>query len=254
MRTFLFAFLAWMVISCNSSADKTNVAKNDSTGKISTTSGIIDIKPVKLTEGQIPPQLKFRGKVEEAWQWIDKLGDNILITSFVEPYRPNKLNEDEKTAELHVFHFLKKDTAYKLLWKIADGEQKCPFDITLGFIDAVITDLDKNGIAETTVQYESVCRSDVSPSRMKIVMHEDTMKYALRGVRWLYGAVAPAKFEVTEKDVNLEKLPKVKDEWEGYIRSFGRYESEKEFSKAPPEFLTYARSQWLKHAVESLEH
>jgi hypothetical protein len=44
-----------------------------------------------------------------------------------------------------------------------------------------ITDLDGNGIAESTFLYKLGCRSDVSPDRLKLIMHEGKAKYALRG-------------------------------------------------------------------------
>ena len=48
---------------------------------------------------------------------------------------------------------------------------------------AVVTDLDQDGIAETTVQYKLACRSDVSPALMKLVMHEGETKYAHRKIK-----------------------------------------------------------------------
>jgi len=210
----------------------------------------------KITAVHLPKTLKFKGAVKEAWQWKDKLGDNILITSIVKPYPavPDTENEDEHTSELHAFHYIKKDTAYKLLWPLSDAVKNCPFDIALEFInDAItITDLDKDGIAETKVQYKIVCRSDVSPAGMKLVMHEDTVKYALRGYMWLQQGPED-KFTITDKDVNLESLQKPKEEWEQYSQLDGRYETEKVFKNAPPVFLNYARKEWLKYVKESFE-
>ncbi len=44
-----------------------------------------------------------------------------------------------------------------------------------------ITDLDDNGIAESTFLYKLRCRSDVSPVQLKLIMHQGKEKYALRG-------------------------------------------------------------------------
>ena len=210
----------------------------------------------KVPASQIPKTIKFKGMVKEAWTWRDKLGENILITSLVKPFRVKQddQNEDNRTSELYAFHFIKKDTIYELLWPLSDAVKNCSFDITLEFIsDAVtITDLDNNGIAETKVQYKLVCRSDVSPAGMKLVMHEDTVKYALRGYMWLQQGPED-KFAITDKDVNLESFPKPKEEWEQYSQLAGRYESEKDFKKATPVFITYARKEWLKYVKERLE-
>ncbi len=41
----------------------------------------------KITGSQIPPAIKFRGKVNEAWKWNDKPGENLLITSRADKYK-----------------------------------------------------------------------------------------------------------------------------------------------------------------------
>jgi hypothetical protein len=257
MRLFFF-YLLILLAACNSSGgskDKEAVSNNS---PVSITSEqAIAIVPVELKLGQIPAALKFRGKLNEAWQWDDKLGKNILITSYVDAFGDNKKNEfgeEGQTAELHAFHFVKKDTGYMLLWKISDTMKSCPFDLTVAFMkgSATVTDLDSNGIAETTIQYKLACRSDVSPAYMKLIMHEDTMKYSLRGPMWI-NAGADDKFTVTENDMNLEKLPVKTDEYEQILQSFGRYESEKEFATAPAVFLQHARKQWMKYVKESFE-
>ncbi len=209
---------------------------------------------------QLPKGIKTRGTLTEAWQWNDKLGENILVLSVLGPYAVKiKDAEDEEahTIELFATHYYKKDSAYKTLWRLNDLVKECNLDYTAEFIrgSTTITDLDKDGIAETLVQYKLACHGDVSPSYMKLVMHKDSVKYALRGSMWLDGAVAEAKFAVTENNANLEKLPRSKkgDDEQGYVNSMGRYETEKEFAKAPPVFLQHARRQWIRYAKESFE-
>ena len=83
------------------------------------------------------------------------------------------------------------------------------------------------------------------------MIYENGEKYSLSGLMWL--PYSPDfKYDVTEKDVNLENVPKLKDETEEMLRSFGRYQSEKDFTKAPSEFLTFARSEWLKYSKEKM--
>ncbi|HKO81929.1 MAG TPA: hypothetical protein VJU78_16095 [Chitinophagaceae bacterium] len=214
------------------------------------------ISSKKITIDQIPETIKFRGKLIEAWKWKDNLGDNILITSAVPSYKAKSFTGEEEaySTELHAFHFVKKDTTYKLLWKISDGVKGCPFDITAEFIkDAIkISDLDKNGIAETTIQYKLACRSDATPAQMKLIMHEDTIKYALRGSMWL-AVSEEMKFNVTDQNVNLETWKDYRgtdDEWE---KLYGRYQSEKDFLPAPVSFLNFARHQWLRFVKESFD-
>ena len=113
------------------------------------------LAPAKIAKTQLPVTIKYRGTFHYAWKWNDKTGENWLITSSVDPYRPEKfvVNDDEKTAELHAYHFVKKDGGYKLVWSLSDAVKNCPFDITLEFIDSAFkfTDLDNDGIAESKV-------------------------------------------------------------------------------------------------------
>lgn len=205
---------------------------------------------------QLPAALKFRGRLQEAWKWKDNLGDNTLILSVTGIAWNAK--EDQQTIQLFAYHYCKQDTGYRLLWKLNDMVEKCPVDIKVEFLDGAtsITDLDKDGVAETTVQYRLACRGDVSPADMKLIMHEDSVKYALRGKMWtpfVMGDASDKKLPVTEKDVNLETLPGYKGSEEEYYKTYGRYKSEKDFAKAPVSFLQFARRQWLKFAVESMD-
>ena len=254
MKAIFFVCFVFFLLSCNSSSSKkqtTNQAMDD-TARMKDPNYVVIISPVKLPVTDIPASISIKGKVQEAWKWTDSLGENILITSYVAPYG-DKDGEDGQTAELYAFHYAKKTTEYTQVWMMKEEEKACPFDITCGFIpgSATVTDLDKDGIAETKLQYSVACRSDVSPATMKLIMYENGVKYLLQGNMWL--PYSPEfKFEVTDTNVNLEKLPKGKDETEEMIRTFGRYENEKQFAAAPPEFLTYARSEWLKYVKEKM--
>lgn len=109
-----------------------------------------------------------------------------------------------------------------------DEEKSCPFDITCAFIEnsTTITDLDKDGFAEVKLQYSLACRSDVSPATMKIMIYENGEKYSLSGLMWL--PYSPDfKYDVTEKDVNLENVPKLKDETEEMLRSLAVIKAKK---------------------------
>lgn len=250
MRLLLLILVLASVTGCNSKT-KSKAEKKSGEPEI-----IVQVRPVQVSINQIPRSLKFRGEAYEAWKWTDRLGENLLVLSTVAPYADNDPAEREpaETAELHAFNFIKKDTVYKLLWKLGDAEKKCRFDLSTGFIkDAVtITDLDSNGIAETTIIYRLACRSDVSPSAMKLIMHQDTIKYALRGLMWL----PPSReetFGIKEDSANMELMPKKDDEFDSYKQRIGRYEDEKGFIGAPPVFLSHARSQWVKFVKESMD-
>lgn len=220
-----------------------------------------EISPKQLAVDEIPAGIRFRGTLYKALQWQDKKGDNLLITSLTAPYHSGASGqggEEERSAELYAFHFVKNESGqYRLLWQLADAERECPVDISCAFLDQGIsvTDLDKNGIAETTIAYKLACRGDVSPASMKLIIHQDTAKYALRGQMWnrYLTEDTTAVLPVTEKDVNLATLPGYRGPDKDYMKTYGRYENEKDFEGAPASFLPYVRQQWLKLAPETFE-
>lgn len=257
MRVPIIVLFAALLFSCNSSSKNDPNKAMDDTARMDNppiATVPVSITPVKITAADIPATIKVKGTVQEVWKWSDNLGENILITSAIAPHdEQSKDGEEGQSAEIHAFHYTKKDGDYTQVWMMHDAEKLCPVDITCDFIpgSSTITDLDKDGIAEIKVQYSVACRGDVSPATMKLIMYENGVKFALRGNMWI--PYSPdSKYTVTEKDVNLESSSKLKDESDEMLRTFGRYENEKEFAAAPPEFLTYARSEWLKYSKEKM--
>ena len=258
MKSILFPGAAlFFLIACNSGT-KNNKKDNANASDTSVIPAVQKIEPEKLDTASVPATIDFKGRVQEAWRWTDKMGDNLLLTTSIAPFndkRVNEFGETGQTATLYAYHYVKTGTEpYKLLWGMEDSEMSCPFDITNEFIrDAItITDLDADLVAETKIQYKQACRSDVSPAVMKLVMHEGNIKFGLQGLMWLK-AGDDDKFTVTEADANLEKLPGYKKEDNDYYKTFGRYESEKEFADVPVEFLSHARYHWMKFVKESFE-
>lgn len=139
----------------------------------------------------LPAEIRYKGEVVAGARWRDKNGENLLLLcatgSFKSPVPPNsKENPYEDwgwAAELHGYHYVKAREQYTLLWKLFDTVKICPFDLDAAFLpnSLTITDLDNNGIAETTFLYKLGCRSDVSPVQLKLIMHEGKAKYAIRG-------------------------------------------------------------------------
>lgn len=256
MRLICF-FIAASLAGCTSTGKKdTATSAGDTTMKNNPPVSVQKIEPVRGTTADIPSGIKVRGSVYEVWKWNDSLGENLLITTIVAPYNDKEKNEngeEGQTAELHAFHYARKNDDYQLVWMMNDKEKACPFDITCEFIkDAIsVTDLDANNIAETTILYRITCRSDVSPATMKLIMHQGSGKYALRGLTW-YG-MGEIPFEITAANANLEKLSGYKGTDDDIFKTFGRYESEKEFDGAPPAFISYARNQWVRFVKESTE-
>ncbi len=256
INSFLFALLL-VFSACNNDAKQNNNATSGSNGNRPAEVTVKKVEPNKLTPADVPAGITIKGKVQEVWKWEDANGENYLITSTVVPYKDKcdypDFDEPCFTAELYAYQFRKAGDKYELVWKAEDAVKGCGFDNTCEFIKdaATVTDLDADYLAETKVQYKLACRSDVSPAYMKLIMHEGSLKYSLQGSMWLK-ASDDDKFTVTEENANLEKLPKKQDEFEQIMQTWGRYESEKEFVSAPPEFLSFAKHEWMKCVIEKI--
>ena len=232
---FIIAFLIGL-ISCNQS-------KNSIQGD----SGIIIID---LTQNDIPESIEIKGDLLIAKKWIDKNGENILVVSRKGPIKETEyeaeFSGDERYAEIFEKQYVKEGANYKLLWDIYDFESHCPFDLWIGLLpnSTRITDLDSDSITETTLIYKLTCRSDFSPSKMKLFMHENDSKMGLRGFMIL-------EIDKERIDENFEPdLSKVDttglSEMDMYLELYGRYENENDFKDKPQEFLEFAKGLWFE--------
>ncbi|GEM_PF-245636 len=191
-----------------------------------------DIIIKEFYKNDIPSEIKYSGNIITGKRWTDKNGENIILLTKTEPERVKAKQPDFEDyvweSELFAYQFVKSNDTYTQLWKINDFIKDCPFDLTLDFIpnSLSITDLDKNGIAESTLLYKMACRSDVSPSDLKLIMHEGENKYALRGTML-----------VNEQG----------------FKSGGDYKIDKSFESAPSSFLEYAKKQWNEYKREKFE-
>jgi hypothetical protein len=139
----------------------------------------------------------------------------------------SKNEPDGSDVFLYAYHYSIKSDSTTLKWKLTDFVKDCAFDWIAGFIknSFAVTDLDKNGEAEVWLMYRIVCRSDVSPADMKIIMYENGKKYAVRGT---------TKVQFAEK------------EYTG-----GEYSFDEAFKKAPEAFRQYAEKLWKKNMLET---
>jgi hypothetical protein len=154
----------------------------------------------------VPKQLKLVGKPVAARRWTDKLGVNLLVIS--ETARVGEASGGNK--QLHGYQFTQQGDSWKPLWHVKDGVFDCDFDLELELVPASVsvTDLDGDGTAETAFAYTRTCTSDVSPSDLKVLLHEGTQKYALRGTTRI--ELGPGEFEggARKPDAALARAPK----------------------------------------------
>jgi len=184
------------------------------------------LKKLEFDKGKLPKGLSYQGKVVDGARWIDKNGENLLVLTQTGAFASKSASSsDGRDAWLYGYHFIVEKGKVRQLWKIQDFEKDCPFDLYVGFIkDSItVTDLDADGVAETAFLYKLTCRSDVSPSSMKLIMHEGQDKYALRG------------------SMSMVKMGMQKD----------RMTPDPAYSKAPKKFLSFSIERWKKFREET---
>lgn len=189
-------------------------------------SAFAQFRIVKLEKESLPAGLHYEGRIVDAVQWADAIGDNIVIITETGEKR-SVSGEEGRDAELYAYHYTTRGDARTLMWKLYDFVKGCPVDIKANFIRSsfAITDLDKDNIAEVWLMYNTACRGDVSPANMKIIAYEGGKKYAMRGRN---------RMRVSEKET------------EG-----GEYVFDKNFEKAHESFKQYALMLWKKNISET---
>ena len=189
--------------------------------------GITDLK---FDAKEYEKDISIKGSIVASAQWKDKAGLNVFVITETKPVTTKTNDYDESISKrLYAYVFVKnEDNKFKQVWVIEDFIDKCQVDLTLSYIlkSLSITDLNKNGIAETTFLYKMSCKGDVSPNDLKLMMHEGKEKYAIRG-------------ETTIKFPNGETYG-------------GSMKVDKSFDAAPKEFLDYASKEFRKHQEEKL--
>ncbi|AZB10231.1 hypothetical protein EG344_16095 [Chryseobacterium sp. G0162] len=183
----------------------------------------------RIDSSQVPKALKYKGNFKEGFQWKDKTGEYIVVTSETGKYRnENFPHENDDSADAEVFGQSYSLENNQLVWKVNDFVKDCMVDIDAEFKKNTlsVTDLDKNGIAEVWIMYKIACKGDVSPSDLKIIMYEGKQKFAMRGQ--------------TKIRTGMENHGK--PVFEG-----GSYTFDKAFQQGPKTFRDYAEELWNKN-------
>ncbi|MCH7826708.1 MAG: VCBS repeat-containing protein [Bacteroidetes bacterium] len=206
----------------------------------------------------IPQKIKVKGKLIIAKKWKDINGENLLIVSsrgpLPEPVQSSYAYAlgEEFYVDLFAEQYILKDNKYKLLWDIHDFVRYCWGTLYIKLLpnSTLITDLDKDNITETTIIYKNTCRSDLSPSYMKILMHENNVKMGLRGFM-RFSTKDENKditYEMNLSKIDITGLNNYDKSWVPY----GRYENENDFRNKPIDFLKFARKKWKEFSIEGI--
>lgn len=185
-------------------------------------------KVINSNESKLPILLNYKGDIKDHARWVDDLGEHTVIVCETGKINKKEVYDMESyDAELYAYKYDKKDGQITQDWKIQDFVRDCPFDITANFVDNTlqVTDLDKDGTGEVWVMYKTTCRSDVSPSSMKIIMYEGQAKHAMRG---------------------QNKVPATETTYFG-----GEYKFDEAFDSAPKSFREFAIKLWNENIIEN---
>ena len=166
--------------------------------------------------------MPYQGRPVAAKRWTDRLGENTLIVTQTGKLPGRACPPDQapcSDAEVYAYHYVRRGATVSLLWRTVDFERGCEFDLYAGFIPAsiAVTDLDADGVAESSFMYLLACRSDVSPATLKLIMHEGAQKYAARGSSRPRGAGFGGEVRLDEA-----------------------------FARAPRTFEEFVRAQWRR--------
>ncbi|MDN5288220.1 MAG: putative lipoprotein [Mucilaginibacter sp.] len=180
------------------------------------------IKVSKVDKKSIPKSTSYKGYIINAVRFTDNEGDHLVITTET-GVSDTKGGEDGRDAELYAYLYNMKGNEAQLNWQTYDFVKDCPVDLEAQYIPNTfaITDLNKDGKAEVWLMYKTLCAGDISPGEMKIIMHEGSKKYAIRG---------------------QNKVRVVENQYDG-----GKYIFDEAFKNGPIQFKNYAQELWKKN-------
>lgn len=173
-----------------------------------------------VTAAQLPPGVVFKGDFKQAVRWTDAEGDNLVVVSA----HSDDDSEYGSNDDLYAVRYTIADGKAQLRWNLHDYVHDCGIDHQATFFRGAalqVTDLDDSGTAEVWMAYRLMCRGDISPDTMKVIVYQGAQKYAMRG---------------ETRDVTGQG---------------GSYAFDPAFMAAPEAFRAFARKLWATHMADS---
>lgn len=170
----------------------------------------------EIQEAEVPQGVSRKGSFAFAFTWNDKLGVNTVVvcTTGVKDSPKKVRGEAVQDIDMYAYHLVQSrpGAKAKLLWQITDGVHQCQFDELLDVPKNAfrLSDLNKNGIAESWLYYTLTCTSDVSPKGAKLIMHEKAAKYAVRGTETMITVAGGTRERFVDKGTMKMSMPKNK--------------------------------------------
>ncbi len=121
--------------------------------------------------------------IDSIW-FKDDLGEHCILIS----NSFSQASEGIDTRTLSAVQFLSNGNSWTKEWQIKDWVNCEGLDLEARFLRDLFTftDLDSNGIIETTVAYYLICTGGVAAKPTKVIMRQGDTKYAVRGESFVY--------------------------------------------------------------------
>jgi hypothetical protein len=187
------------------------------------------IKVTPLNKSAVPAYIKLIGRMVSAARYRDKNGEHVVIATETgaTPTKNPLSDEDFQDADVFATDYLIAGNQATIFWQIHDFIKTCGLDIKAKFVPSTfaVTDLNKDGTAEVWLMYATACRGDVGPANLKIIMHDGSRKFAMRG---------NSKVELSANE-----------------HYGGEYKFDEAFINGPEEFRQYAWQLWKRNVNET---
>ena len=151
---------------------------------------------------------KLKGSLKGKFAFTDRVGPHFLVLTRQAMTLANGMDN----VSIQASQFLLSGSIWKQEWVINDNLSCQGLDLEADFIYSLTTfsDIDSNGLAESTVAYHLSCEGGIEPKPTKAILRQGTAKYAVRGESLIKIEGAAPYGGTFTADSSLEAKPAIK--------------------------------------------